>query len=66
MEESVNVSLLKTTVAFSVARFTMALWTPSSLFNVLSTLAEQAAHVIPPTDNVSVCILTLVPMSNEQ
>jgi len=56
MAERRNACGSKMTVAFSVARFTTALFTPSSLFNAFSTRAEQAAQCIPPTVKVSVII----------
>ncbi len=49
------------TVADSVARFTTALSTPSTLFNAFSTLRTQLAHVIPSTGRVSFILLFLPP-----
>jgi hypothetical protein len=42
--------------AFSVVKFTVAETTPSTLCNALSTLAEQAAQVMPSIFKVVVTI----------
>src|SRR4029453_1343759 len=53
MRSSSATGSVRTTLAFSVARFTVAA-TPSILLSVFPTRAAQEAHVMPPIDNSTV------------